>query len=120
MQSVRVSHERERVVCGWLDSDFVFAVCTCLNTQQKVSELSKLIYSRLNEAKTASVSAQSFQLPRLPAEKLLSAVTSVIGVAVNPDSELIPVARAGGITTILALPTGGTIAGQASAVKLGG
>lgn len=42
------------------------------------------------------------------------------GVAVNPDSELIPVARAGGITTVLAIPTGGTIAGQASAVKLGG
>ena len=42
------------------------------------------------------------------------------GVAVNPDSELIPVARAGGITTVLAMPSGGTIAGQASAVKLGG
>ena len=42
------------------------------------------------------------------------------GVAVNPDSELIPVARAGGITTVLAIPSGGTISGQASAVKLGG
>lgn len=42
------------------------------------------------------------------------------GVAINPDSELIPVARAGGITTILAMPTGGFISGQASAVKLGG
>lgn len=42
------------------------------------------------------------------------------GVAVNPDSELIPVARAGGITTVLTLPTGGIIAGQASAMKLGG
>ncbi|MDB5387230.1 MAG: imidazolonepropionase [Planctomycetaceae bacterium] len=42
------------------------------------------------------------------------------GVAVNPDSELIPVARAGGITTVLAVPSGGTISGQASAVKLGG
>lgn len=42
------------------------------------------------------------------------------GVAVNPDSELIPVARAGGITTILAMPNGGFISGQASAVKLGG
>ena len=42
------------------------------------------------------------------------------GVAVNPDSELIPVARAGGITTVMAIPSGGTISGQASAVKLGG
>lgn len=42
------------------------------------------------------------------------------GVAVNPDSELIPVARAGGITTVLAVPSGGTISGQASTVKLGG
>ena len=42
------------------------------------------------------------------------------GIAVNPDSELIPVARAGGITTVLILPTAGIIAGQASLVKLGG
>ncbi len=50
-----------------------------------MSELSKLIYSRLNESKITSISSQSFQLPRLPSEKLLSALTSVIGVAVNPD-----------------------------------
>ena len=42
------------------------------------------------------------------------------GVAINPDSELIPVARAGGITTVLATPLGGRISGQASAVRLGG
>jgi len=42
------------------------------------------------------------------------------GVAINPDSELIPVSRTGGITTILARPTGGTIAGQASLVQLAG
>lgn len=42
------------------------------------------------------------------------------GVALNPDSELIPVARAGGITTILVRPTGGIVAGQASLAKLGG
>ena len=33
-------------------------------------------------------------------------------LAVNPDSELLPVARANGITHIVPVPTGGTIAGQ--------
>lgn len=42
------------------------------------------------------------------------------GVAVNPDSELIPVTRAGGITTALIRPTGGIICGQTSLVKLDG
>jgi imidazolonepropionase-like amidohydrolase len=42
------------------------------------------------------------------------------GIALNRDSELIPVARAGGITTILVRPTGGTIAGQASLARLAG
>lgn len=42
------------------------------------------------------------------------------GVAVNPDSELIPVARAGGITTALLRPTGGIIAGQCSLLTLAG
>ena len=55
------------------------------------------------------------------------------GIAINPDSELIPVARAGGITTVLALPSGGgnmtgagrssasgVITGQASIVQLAG
>ena len=55
------------------------------------------------------------------------------GIAINPDSELIPVARAGGITTILALPSGGgnmtspgrshsggVITGQTSIVQLAG
>ena len=54
------------------------------------------------------------------------------GIAVNPDSELIPVARAGGITATLCLPAGGgnmtshgrvhgpIIAGQTSMVHLAG
>lgn len=54
------------------------------------------------------------------------------GIAVNPDSELIPVARAGGITTTLCLPAGGgnmtshgrvhgpVIAGQTSLVQFAG
>jgi imidazolonepropionase-like amidohydrolase len=42
------------------------------------------------------------------------------GVAVNPDSELIPVTRAGGITAALIRPTGGIICGQTSLVKLDG
>lgn len=42
------------------------------------------------------------------------------GVGVNPDSELIGVCRAGGITTALVRPTGGMICGQASFVKLDG
>ena len=42
------------------------------------------------------------------------------GVAINRDSELIPTARAGGITTALIRPTGGLIAGQASVMQLSG
>jgi len=42
------------------------------------------------------------------------------GVSLNRDSELIPVSRAGGITTILVRPTGGIISGQASIAKLAG
>jgi imidazolonepropionase-like amidohydrolase len=42
------------------------------------------------------------------------------GVAINPDSELIPVSRAGGITTALVRPTGGIICGQVSLIKLDG
>lgn len=55
------------------------------------------------------------------------------GIAVNPDSELIPVARMGGVTTTLCLPAGANsmtssntrvfgpiIAGQASIVQLAG
>lgn len=54
------------------------------------------------------------------------------GIAVNPDSELIPVARTGGVTSILCLPAGGgnmtshgrahgpIIAGQASVVQFAG
>jgi len=40
--------------------------------------------------------------------------------AVHPASELIPVARANGITHTLAAPSGGVIAGQASAINLAG
>ncbi|MGH7200011.1 MAG: amidohydrolase family protein, partial [Planctomycetaceae bacterium] len=42
------------------------------------------------------------------------------GIALNRDSELIPAARAGGITTILIRPTGGVIAGQSSLARLEG
>jgi imidazolonepropionase-like amidohydrolase len=42
------------------------------------------------------------------------------GVAINPDSELIPVARAGGVTTIHVRPVGGIIAGQTSVAQLAG
>ena len=40
--------------------------------------------------------------------------------AVNADSELIPVARAGGITTALIRPSTGIIAGQAGVIQLAG
>lgn len=42
------------------------------------------------------------------------------GVAINPDSELIPVARAGGITTALIFPISGVISGQASVMHTAG
>lgn len=41
-------------------------------------------------------------------------------VAVNPDSELIAVTRAGGVTSCLVRPTGALISGQASHVQLTG
>jgi imidazolonepropionase-like amidohydrolase len=41
-------------------------------------------------------------------------------IAVNPASEHIPVARANGITAYLAMPEGGSIAGQASLMRLDG
>lgn len=41
-------------------------------------------------------------------------------LAVNPDSELIPVARANGITHALVLPLGGMVSGQSGVVSLAG
>lgn len=41
-------------------------------------------------------------------------------VAVNPESEIIPVTRANGITTVITLPGGGTISGSAAAIALDG
>lgn len=42
------------------------------------------------------------------------------GVAINPDSELFPVARAGGITSVLVVPRSGLIPGQTSLVQTAG
>jgi imidazolonepropionase-like amidohydrolase len=41
-------------------------------------------------------------------------------VALNPHSEQLPVARANGITTALAAPTGGLISGQSALIRLAG
>lgn len=41
-------------------------------------------------------------------------------VAINPDSELIPVARSNGVLTSLVAPTGPLLAGQAGVVRLDG
>lgn len=41
-------------------------------------------------------------------------------VAVNPDTELIPVARANGILTAMTFPSGGTIAGRCSLMRMDG
>ncbi len=41
-------------------------------------------------------------------------------MAVNPDSELLPVARANGITHIVPVPSGGVVAGQSGLVALTG
>lgn len=40
--------------------------------------------------------------------------------AVNPHSEMIPVTRANGVTSVLTLPTGGLIAGQSSVIRMAG
>lgn len=41
-------------------------------------------------------------------------------IAVNPDSELLPVARANGITHIVPIPSGGIISGQSAVIALDG
>jgi len=41
-------------------------------------------------------------------------------VAFNPDSELIPVTRSGGVLTVLTVPTGGVISGQSACMVLDG
>ena len=41
-------------------------------------------------------------------------------VAVNPDSELIPVGRSGGVLTVLTVPTGGAITGKSACIQLDG
>lgn len=41
-------------------------------------------------------------------------------VAVNPDSELIPVARSGGVLSVLSVPGGGLISGASAVIQLDG
>jgi imidazolonepropionase-like amidohydrolase len=41
-------------------------------------------------------------------------------IAINPDSELIPVTRANGVTTVITRPVGGLIAGQGALINLAG
>ena len=41
-------------------------------------------------------------------------------VAVNPHSEMIPVARAGGVTAALSAPAGGLVSGQSALIRLAG
>jgi imidazolonepropionase-like amidohydrolase len=41
-------------------------------------------------------------------------------IAINPDSELIPVTRANGVTTVVTRPTGTVIAGQSALINLNG
>jgi imidazolonepropionase-like amidohydrolase len=41
-------------------------------------------------------------------------------IAVNPDTELIPVTRANGVTHVLAVPEGGLVSGASSLVRLSG
>ena len=44
----------------------------------------------------------------------------VAAIGVHADSEIIPVTRANGITTVITRPVGGTITGQASLIQLNG
>src|SRR5205823_5177201 len=41
-------------------------------------------------------------------------------IAINPDSELIPVTRANGVLTVVTRPTGSIIAGQSALINLAG
>ena len=41
-------------------------------------------------------------------------------IALHPDSELIPVARANGVTTVVSAPAGGLVSGQSALVRLAG
>lgn len=45
---------------------------------------------------------------------------AVAATAINPDSELLPVARAAGILLSMTAPTGGLVSGRASALRLDG
>jgi imidazolonepropionase-like amidohydrolase len=42
------------------------------------------------------------------------------GIAINPDSELIPVTRANGVTTVVSRPVGSIVAGQSALINLYG
>src|SRR5262249_46173304 len=42
------------------------------------------------------------------------------GIAINPDSELIPVTRANGVLSVVTRPTGSIIAGQSALIDLNG
>jgi imidazolonepropionase-like amidohydrolase len=41
-------------------------------------------------------------------------------IAVNPDSELIPVTRANGVTHVLSVPEGGSVSGSSALIRLAG
>src|SRR6185436_5040953 len=41
-------------------------------------------------------------------------------IAVNPHSDLLPVARANGIVAALAAPTGGLVSGQSALIRMAG
>jgi imidazolonepropionase-like amidohydrolase len=45
---------------------------------------------------------------------------AVAATAVNPDSEMIPVTRVNGVTTVLTRPAGGLVSGQGSVIRLAG
>lgn len=44
----------------------------------------------------------------------------VVSKAINPTSEIIPVTRANGLTTVLTAPRGGPVCGQSAVIHLGG
>ncbi|MCI0584882.1 MAG: amidohydrolase family protein, partial [Chloroflexi bacterium] len=55
-------------------------------------------------------------------ERELGQITPEVraAVAINPDTDLIPVARANGILTAMILPSGGLVAGRCSTIRLDG
>jgi len=89
---------------------------------EKISLPGKHVYPGLFDAYTqiGLVEFPSVRATRDETETGTVNPNAAAQVAVNPDSELIPVARSNGILTVLSAPTGGLISGTSAIMQLDG